>query len=252
MDKNGNRWRYSKRNSKGVQMYSIKRKLLSIDVGADKRLKLNRLLAFSQELSIKEMEGFGYSINTMDQNKLLFVIGKQRFIIHELPLFNKEIEMTTWSNKNLKSLFPKHYRMEGDHKLYIEGVAIWSLIHSKSRQYIPSSDFDMNITGEEKENELSFPRKLIPPKLKLKATLQANYSNCDMNGHINNASYIDFILGLIPISYIKNHTPKMLEIDYEKEIKLGTSVEVRYGRYKDAYWFYSDSFTIKLTFMKNE
>ena len=229
-------------------MYTVKRKLLSIDVGADRRLKLSRLLAFCQELSIADTTRLNMGREKTLDKGLLWVIGKQRYIIHRLPEYDDEISLSSWPGETLRALFPRYYNILDKEGIAIEGVAIWSLINKKSRHYIFASDYQIDIPSEAYGSELPFPRKLIPPRLRNTAILDANYSNCDLNGHLNNASYIDFILGLIPISFIKKNEIKSLEIDYKKEIKLGQKVAVKYGRSGKDYWFYNEYFTMKLGF----
>ena len=229
-------------------MFQTKRKLLSIDVGADKRLKLARLLAFCQEMTIKDLKDHIEVIEKTDTQELLWVIGKQRYVIDKLPLYDTTISLASWSGKTLKALFPRFYEIKDSDSICIKGIAIWSLIKKKSRHYVFASDYQIEIPKEKYGNELPFPKKLIPPKVRNKAILSADYSNCDLNGHLNNASYIDFILSLIPISFIKKNTIKTLEIDYEKEIKIGNEIAVHYGRSNKDYWFYNDYFTIKIGF----
>ncbi len=231
-------------------MFQATRKLLSIDCGADQRLKLARLLAFCQEMSIKDLKDTGIGIENSLSQGLLWVIGKQRYVIHHLPLYDSTIYLTSWSGKTLKALFPRYCEIKDGTSICIEGVSIWSLIKKKSRHFVFASDYGIIIPKEKYGNELPFPNKLIPPKVKKKAILSADYSNCDLNGHLNNASYIDFILSLIPISFIKKNTIKTLEIEYEKEIKIGNKMPLFYGKHNNDYWFYNEYFTIKLGFEK--
>lgn len=229
-------------------MYSEKRKILSIDVSANKLLSISRLLSLCQELSIEDTTLLGVGKDKTLDKGLLWVIGKQRYKINRLPEYDEEIELKSWPGDTLKALFPRYYQITKDDTILIEGIAIWSLIKKTTRNFILADDYNINIKGEKNGNELPFPKRLIPPKVKNTKVLKADYSNCDLNGHLNNASYVSFILSLIPVSFLNKHTPKVLEIDYDKEIKLGQEVIVNYGKIKNDYWFYNEYFTIKLGF----
>jgi acyl-ACP thioesterase len=137
----------------------------------------------------------------------------------------------------MHALFPRYYEFQHDNTTYIEGVAIWSLIKKKTRKIIFAEDYGLSLPREKTGRELPFPLQISCPKFKKTATLLANWSNCDLNGHLNNAYYLDFVEGLIPISFLKKNEPKLLEIEYIKEIKLGEAVLVTYGKKDKDYYF---------------
>ena len=108
--------------------------------------------------------------------------------------------------------------------------------------------YGIKIPSEHREGELPFPKPLIVPSLRKKAALTGTWTNCDLNGHMSNTHYLDFAQSLLPPSFWKKHPVKAIEIDYEKEIRLGEEVEVTYGKKGNAFYVVSDRFSLKIEF----
>ena len=71
------------------------------------------------------------------------------------------------------------------------------------------------------------------------ATLRADYSLCDMNGHLNNTRYADIIFNLLPLEVIRTQTVEDFLIYYHKEIPLGQSFRVCRAQMEENKWFFS-------------
>ena len=54
-------------------------------------------------------------------------------------------------------------------------------------------------------------------------------SLCDLNGHVNNACYLDIACDALPLEVIKGGPLKFVSVKYHREIPLGSQVEVFYA-----------------------
>ena len=57
----------------------------------------------------------------------------------------------------------------------------------------------------------------------------ARYSQCDLNGHINNAFYLDIACDALPLDVMKQGPVKFAAVNYHREIPLGEKAEVLYA-----------------------
>lgn len=57
----------------------------------------------------------------------------------------------------------------------------------------------------------------------------ASYSLCDLNGHVNNACYLDIACDALPLEVVKGGPLKFVSVKYHREIPLGSQVEVFYA-----------------------
>ncbi|MBN2256145.1 MAG: hypothetical protein JW736_10585, partial [Deltaproteobacteria bacterium] len=49
------------------------------------------------------------------------------------------------------------------------------------------------------------------------AGIRVSYRDLDMNEHVNNVRYIEWIIDSFPLEFLRNHTLKELEINYLAE-----------------------------------
>lgn len=223
--------------------------LLTEDCDVNKNLRLSRLLQFLQEISIADTERLGYPRQKTLDKGLLWVVGKQHLEIHRLPVYGEKIELRTYPGAKTPFLFPRHYAVyDGEGKVLIKASAVWTLISERTRSMVNPSQHGIVIEGENHGGEVpfQFPMKSFP--LMGRAILKASWRDCDLNGHMNNTSYVDEMQDWIPLEYLKSHVPTVLDIAYKKEIPLGEEVEVEYGNEKGVYVFSCPSFFLRITF----
>ena len=58
----------------------------------------------------------------------------------------------------------------------------------------------------------------------------ASYSRCDINGHINNACYLDIACDALPLEVIQQGPIRSAAVKYHREVPLGQEMEVFWGK----------------------
>ena len=134
--------------------------------------------------------------------------------------------------------------------MLIKGVAVWCIIDQNSRSIVDIAKKGIVLPVESQDGELDFPKGYPMVEGSRKETLEASFSRCDVNGHMNNTKYFDFIEDAIPVSFLKEHEIETIDISYKKEIPLGTKVEVSIAESDGSYYFHSDHFDAKLGYRK--
>ena len=134
-------------------------------------------------------------------------------------------------------------------EVLVKGVAVWTLIDKKSRKMINPSHYGIQIPCDSMEGQIEFPPSYsFQEELPLEAKIEATYSRCDLNGHLNNTFYFDCVQDLIPIDYLKSHECVSINVSYKKEIPLGESAPIQYGIFDSHCDFQSDHFQIRLEY----
>ncbi len=225
-------------------------KIKASQVTPFRKLRPSSLLSLLQEISIEHTENLGFPRETTLDKGLLWVIAKQHIEIVRMPEYDETVTISTYPSKMMHTLFPRSYEVK-DNKgnIIIEGSAIWTLIDIKSRMMINPKEYGIIIPDLSNGRDFSIPLgHKMPSDLSNEASLEASYSLCDINGHINNSSYLDIAEDLIPVSYIKKHNLKAIDIEYVHEVKLGEELNIKYGRRDDTFYFLSPAFKLRLDY----
>ena len=237
-------------SGKSMSILRKQEKILTEHADFRRKLKLSEMLKFTQEISIEHVTACGAGIDRTIDRGFLWVIGRQRFEIERMPLYDEEFELVTWPSKPKYYFMPRSYEfVSRDGENLIRGTAVWSLIDESTRHPIIPSEHDIPIIGDEVTGrELQLPPFGLTPELPNVSAFAVHYSDADINGHLNNTAYLSKVMDLIPLDYIKAHEIKALDVQYRKEIRLGEVVEMKYGLVDDAWWFACDHFRVMIQF----
>ena len=64
----------------------------------------------------------------------------------------------------------------------------------------------------------------------------ARYSQCDLNGHLNNAFYLDLVCDALPLEVMRKGPVTFASINYHREIPMGETAEVFYAPSADGWY----------------
>ena len=105
----------------------------------------------------------------------------------------------------------------------------WMLVDTQTGRILRGPSW----TAENFQNE-SLPEELPQLVHKGKDLLPAGewtarYSLCDLNGHINNAVYLDIACDVIPMEVWQTRELKFFSIKYHREVPMGEKMELFYA-----------------------
>lgn len=115
----------------------------------------------------------------------------------------------------------------GDHpKVYGYGRSIWAMIDTETRQPTDIYDIDNGAINQWIEKEKACPidkggRVKMSDDAQLVRTIDTNYNDVDINGHINSVKYIEHVLDLWPLDWYREHAVRRFEIAYVAEAHAG-------------------------------
>ena len=201
------------------------------DLDANGNIKLTALLKYMNEASWFHAEELGAGIDKTLEVNLAFIIQRIGIRIFKIPELNQKIMIQTWPAEETRSAFKRNGDIhdEAGDKI-IEWESLWVLIDINERKIKrPSaSPTEFPLSGkrgvEVKANKIVMPEAKEPIG-SYKHTVQ--FSELDINLHMNNAIYGDLIanvLALFPAPNIKKW--KEVQFNYINEAKLSDEVAV--------------------------
>ena len=230
-----------------MSLYKRKIRLKAEHVDCFRKLRLGALMTMFQECCIAHTEELGMGRKMTLDKGLLWVINSESIQIDRLPEYDEEITLLCRPGKTMHFFFPRQFEVIDEKgNTIIKIGALWSLIDIKMRKMIDPSEHGIVIDGENREGDVA-PLMFIPPKpLENKVQIKAKYSLVDINGHMNNASYLEFAQDLLePKELLKI---KRVDIVFRKELPLGNTALLSYGKDENKYEFYCENFSMIFTF----
>ncbi|MBK97720.1 MAG: acyl-[acyl-carrier-protein] thioesterase [Balneola sp.] len=172
------------------------------ETAPDECMHLSALARLFQEVAGNNAKELSFDITDMHAQNMSWVLNRLQIQIERLPKWRENIEIRTWPalGDSLKAL--RNYEVwdnKGD--LIVQSISYWMVIDLDSRKpiRIPKDILTRKFSDR--------PHTLKPTKNRLRAfdpsdaeqeiTMQSYAYHLDMNNHVNNTHYIDWMLEIL-------------------------------------------------------
>lgn len=199
----------------------------SVNININKRLGLFGMLGILQDVGTIHAEHMGVGMEEMIKNNASWVFTQQKLIMTKWPKWQDKILVKTWPRKihGLKAYRDYTIHLEGEQ--IGESVATFMVLDGTTRRPVQPK-LDESIVQGISETELDIiPEKvMVPENMKVENTITVRNSDLDMNNHVNNTKYSQWILDTIPIEYHRSFVVKEFDINFISEAKLGDEIDI--------------------------
>ena len=230
-----------------MNCYELPLQLRAEHVDQFRRLRPSVLMRLFQECCIAHTEQLGMGRKMTLDRGFLWVITSVRYVVTRWPSYDEKIVLRCYPGTTLHYFFPRHLEVIDEKgEVIIRATGIWTLIDETSRDFIDPKENGIHIEGEETGNELAPAMSIPMPPLDLSQTLHATYSLVDINGHVNNAKYMDFLCDLVEQDDLESKVIKEFSFCFKKEIQYGESIEIKWGKSANDYFACCPNFSAKI------
>lgn len=159
------------------------------------KMSLSAFFLFLQECAWENAKKNGFGYEFVEKEGALWVLSKVKIKMQEFPKWKEHIKIRTWP-RGPEGLFALR-----DYQLLLEGVVIgavssyWLILDKKTKRPRRITDFDFSKNDFLKESALEEPLAKIKGShdLQLIDGRKVYASDLDVNGHVNNATYVRWI-----------------------------------------------------------
>lgn len=222
---------------------TLSHKLLTHDVDAFGRWRMDAMFRLLQEAAGMHSTQLGFSRETLvNEHGYVWMIARAQAVMHRAPAHFDTIRIATWYGEPGKITFPRYFHIYSeDDTLIASASTAWTLVDLGARRIVPPP-----------KSPLSFPPVALltselpePGKLRLKkegapTTICRTplYGEIDVNGHMNNASYVGWVMDLFPMEHHRQFRLNSFSIGYLSEAVPGGQVELHLYRNGNAFEVY--------------
>lgn len=191
-------------------------------------IKLSSLFSYFEDIAGLHASELGIPRETLyEKHGCVWVVSRTKVEILKYPVWNDEVIFETWPQVPQRFQVDRDYYVKDkDGNILIKGSSIWVLIDYKTRHLVKTDILDDYSQGVVKERALE--SKLS--QIRLKGEESTCYSrvirnsDIDMNRHVNNAHYPDYVMDCYPIEFLKDHPVSSLQVNYLNEALEGEEI----------------------------
>ena len=211
-------------------IWEEKYKVKIYDVGFDGRLKLASLFNYLQEVATNHANAIGIGKESLEAGQFYWVLSRMHVEIYDTPKFTDQVRVVTWPKTIDKIYAIRDFEVYGnDGQIIANGTSSWLILDAVTlkpqRPKVLADGFKTVAMSAIKE----VAKKIKPLKEVTVSHIQrAHYSHIDVNNHVNNAKYIEWICDVFDGRFFKLKAIKDIEINYVSQVKWQEEILIRY------------------------
>ena len=210
-----------------IPEWQMEQKICSYDVDPQATVRLPALCRFMQEAAYHHAEHLGLGRGFLAERGMAWVLARQRIVVDRWLQWGDSIHIRTWPSGRDRLFFYRDFELtDSAGGCVLCASNAWSLIDVEKRVRVhPQVYLDVEIP----EGKQIFGRKLSRLKGSPggeESCANVNYGDLDLNGHVNNVRYLEWILDSLPRRFHETHTLKELESNFLAEALYGQTVSV--------------------------
>ncbi|KAL6978810.1 oleoyl-[acyl-carrier-protein] hydrolase [Sarracenia purpurea var. burkii] len=207
------------------------------EVGINKTATVETIANLLQEVGCNHAQSVGFStdgfatINSMRKWHLIWVTARMHIEIYKYPAWSDVVEIETWVQTEGRIGVRRDWILKdyGTDEVIGRATSKWVMMNQDTRRLEKVRD-DVReefLTYCPKELRLAFPEKnngslkkiskLEDPAPYCRLGLVPRRADLDMNQHINNVTYIGWVLESVPREILYTHELQSITLDYRRE-----------------------------------
>lgn len=191
------------------------------------RMRPSALLSQVQEVAGAHAAILGVGDDFLNPKGLAWVVARHNIEIRKMPAFNQEVTFKTWPGKTTRVAYPRYcVGLDQQGEVLFRSATVWLLLDLKQRTMVLPGKGGFTFTGEDLEDQLSLPGSLPARDLANVTHRTVRYSQLDVNDHMNNAKYFDWMEDLLPTSFHQDHALRSVQINYATEAREGQQIQL--------------------------
>ena len=191
------------------------------------KVKPSALLEALQDTANEHCKHLGVDRSALSDMGLLWVIFRIDVQIGRYPKLGEKLVVQTFTKGSRLHFYPRYYRILNEEgEAIVRGGAIWMLMDKASRCTITPEKSGIKLPDAANCDipvKLSMSAKKIEGEKIIRDYYPA-YSDIDVNGHVNNTRYADWLCDMMGLELLQHKEIASISICYDHEIKPHTKL----------------------------
>ncbi|WII73730.1 thioesterase [Bdellovibrio sp. 22V] len=221
-------WKNKIMDRKPNAPWTEKYQITSLLVNPQGKLGLYGTLNLIQETAWMHAEHLGFGMADMEKEGLFWVLTRQVLQMRKWPLFGQTITIQTWLRPPEGAFVTRDFALLDDKGEEIGLCSTsWLALDRATKKILPAQNLRpwQDITLERSSGLV--PQKIaVEGSYEKRAKYRVRNSDLDINQHVNNTKYAQWILDSIPFEFHKALLLKTYSVNFLAETHLGDEVVV--------------------------
>ncbi len=205
----------------------------------EKKLSIPGLFLFLQEVAWEHANTWNFGYKQLNEKGQFWVLSKLKVEIDHYPQWNEELNLHTWGKEpEVLTAYRDYIGYDSDNQPYFKATSAWHILSMATgrpqrvdvmKEHCPIPEGYHAIEAQ----PAKLPSPLAEPVTRhssqaccecneaITRHLDVVLSDIDMNMHVNNTRYIQWVLDSFLPEFAMSHKIKEIEVNFLQQAKLG-------------------------------
>ena len=197
------------------------------EVDSFDEIKLSKLLWNMQIVATSHADKLKIGRDELMKENNIWVVVRTDIEINRLPKLKEKYIISTHPGETKGFMFPRYFQVYDKHRNLLATVSsTWVVVNFDSRRIILHPFKNTTFPFESDPADLEMPPKVNEEAPYLVSKRDTKESELDINIHINNTKYFDYVLEIHDDEFYKENKVSRILLNYEKEITHPSTIEI--------------------------
>ncbi|MGB8930504.1 MAG: acyl-ACP thioesterase domain-containing protein [Anaeromyxobacteraceae bacterium] len=202
----------------------------SYEVDAFNELAVPALWGYLQEAAGLSAEGLGFGVSRCLDAGFTWVLARQRLELTRAARFGESVEIETWPNGTERLAAHREFVVRCGGEEIAKATSTWFLLDVRTRRPVdPAVALESAFPPALGPAVVALPGARIPAleEPELTRPFAIRFADIDLNWHVNNVSYVQWLLEAVPKETWHERRPSVVDAQYVAECDWGGLVQSR-------------------------
>ncbi len=199
------------------------------EVDFTNHLKVSSVFNYMQDAASAHADDINVGWKDLYKNGLLWVLSWVKVEFSGCPSFEDEIKIVTWPKDRYKLYSLRDFLMyDKKGEIFCKGATAWLVLNASTMRITDAKNLPIEIPYRRDMSAM----ESLPGKQSFNGdtgkefSREAGYTDLDLNQHVNNAKYIEFITDCFPQEHHIEKRIKNIEVTFISETKYGETIDI--------------------------
>ena len=204
-----------------MKTYEERIRLTTRDCDMNGKWRISAIQEAMQEAAGMHSMLLGCGRDELLKKNIVWVLSRSEMHIDRYPELGETVTVSTFPMPTRIRFFPRYFIFTDEHgDLIGKAGTLWLLLDTQTRQMLPPGDVARLIPDN---TDLSVPMNLPATVGQLQGEEFVTeytpvYTDLDVNGHVNNARYADWLCNTLGIDTMRRYEPESVILNYNREV----------------------------------
>lgn len=192
-----------------------------------KRLSLFGLLNLLQDAAWRHANARGWGFEDLIRRGTIWVLARQKVVMQEWPNWDDKITLHTWGRGAGSVMAQREFELFVGEKKICEATTTWLVLdyHTRRPQKLDRVSFNL-LCRPEGNLAITADRLSVRDDLSARTTFEVRNSDLDVNGHVNNTRYAQWLTDTMTAEELTRHDIVEYDVNFLAETSLGDIIVI--------------------------